>query len=90
MIRVSFGRIENTSEKHTLSMTLMGYPWHPMTCQPYLKQCMMSSQMPKNDWEKQISDAESLSRWVLGISVATSAVSLTVSGIVIAVLLGTD
>ena len=40
--------------------------------------------------EKQISEAESLSRWVLGISVATSAVSLTVSGIVIAVLLSID
>lgn len=40
--------------------------------------------------EKQISKAESQSRWVLGISLATSAVSLTVSGIVIAVLLSID
>ena len=40
--------------------------------------------------EKQIAKTESLSKWVLGISLATSAVSLTVSGIVIAVLLSVD
>ena len=40
--------------------------------------------------EKQIAKTESLSRWVLGISLAVSALSLTVSGIVIAVVLSID
>lgn len=41
----------------------------------------------ENGWRSRSQKTENLSRWVLGISLAVSALSLTVSGIVIAVVL---